>query len=215
FDGFEGAGCAGPAPCTVSNIFSHEIVATFSPAASNQRTLTVTKSGSGQGTVTSTPAGISCGADCTEDYEDGTLVTLTATAAAGSTFTAFAGSGCSASPCTVTMDAAKTVDAAFGLEGTDTTPPDTEITKGPKAKTKKKSAKFEFTGTDETSASGDLTFECSIDGEAIEACASPQSYNGLKKGKHTFEVQATDEAGNTDPTSAAFEWKVKKKKKKK
>ena len=34
------------------------------------------------------------------------------------------------------------------------------------------------------------------------------------KGKHTFEVRATDAAGNVDPTPATQSWTVKKKKKK-
>ena len=210
FDGFDGAGCAGPAPCTVSNIFSHEIVATFSPASSSQRTLTVTKSGAGQGTVTSTPAGINCGADCTEDYDDGATVTLTASASAGSTFATFTGSGCSASPCTVTMDAAKTVDAAFGLEGSDTTPPETEITKGPPKRTKQSKAKFEFEGTDDVSPSASLTFECKLDSGDFKPCTSPHKLKNLKKGKHKLEVQASDEAGNTDLTPDKHRWKVKK-----
>ena len=40
--------------------------------------LTVSKTGSG--TITSSPSGINCGSDCSESYEDGTEVTLTATA---------------------------------------------------------------------------------------------------------------------------------------
>ena len=77
-------------------------------------TLTVTKSGDGSGTVTSAPAGINCGADCAEEYPDDTSVTLTATPAGGSTFTGWSGDGCSgAGTCTLTMDAAKSVDAAF------------------------------------------------------------------------------------------------------
>ncbi|MEA2422281.1 MAG: large repetitive protein, partial [Thermoleophilaceae bacterium] len=81
------------------------------------RTLTVTTSGSGTGTVTG--AGIDCGgaghADCSESVADGATITLTATAASGSAFGGFSGSGgCAAtSPCTVTMDADKTVDARF------------------------------------------------------------------------------------------------------
>ena len=33
------------------------------------------------------------------------------------------------------------------------------------------------------------------------------------KGTHTFQVRATDAAGNVDPTPATQSWKVKKKKK--
>ncbi len=45
-------------------------------------TLTVTKAGTVSWTVSSSPAGISCGTDCTEPYNSGTLVNLSATAAA-------------------------------------------------------------------------------------------------------------------------------------
>ena len=68
----------------------------------------------GSGTVTSAPAGIYCGASCAATYVDGTVVTLTATPASGWTFAGWTGacSG-SASTCTVTMDANKTVMATF------------------------------------------------------------------------------------------------------
>jgi hypothetical protein len=58
-----------------------------------QRALTVTGAGDGSGTVTSDPAGISCtvtagvaGGACAASFDEGTDVTLTATAAAGSEF---------------------------------------------------------------------------------------------------------------------------------
>jgi hypothetical protein len=67
--------------------------------------------------VTSVPAGISCGADCTESYLYNTMVTLTATAnATTSDFGGFTGAGCSTSPCTVTMSQAQTVTATFNLK---------------------------------------------------------------------------------------------------
>ena len=55
------------------------------------RTLQVTKSGTGTGTVSSAPAGISCGADCTEVYPEGTLVALFAVPDIGSEFGGFGG----------------------------------------------------------------------------------------------------------------------------
>ena len=57
-------------------------------------TLTVSHLGAGSGSVASVPVGINCGADCTEDYANGTVVTLTATPVTWSTFTAWSGGGC-------------------------------------------------------------------------------------------------------------------------
>jgi hypothetical protein len=77
-------------------------------------TLNVLKSGVGAGTVTA--SGINCGADCTETYNSGTGVTLSATAASGSTFTGWTGcDSASGSTCTVSMDADRSVTATFGL----------------------------------------------------------------------------------------------------
>ena len=84
--------------------------ATFAPITYD---LTVTTTGSG--TVTSAPAGIACGADCTETYANGTAVTLTATAAAGYVFGGWSGACSGTGPCTVTMDAAQSVGATFGV----------------------------------------------------------------------------------------------------
>ncbi len=76
--------------------------------------LAVSKSGTGAGTVTSSPAGINCGADCSESLVDGSSVTLTAKPTTGSSFVGWSGSGCSGtSTCTVIMSAARAVDAKF------------------------------------------------------------------------------------------------------
>lgn len=77
------------------------------------KTLTVVKTGEGSGTITSLPAGISCGADCTENYVTGTVVKLTATAAPGSLFTGWTGPCTGLKFCWVTMSASKTVTASF------------------------------------------------------------------------------------------------------
>jgi hypothetical protein len=53
-------------------------ISTSFTQAPGTQPLAVLKSGPGQGTVTSSPAGINCGADCTENYTAGTAVTLTA-----------------------------------------------------------------------------------------------------------------------------------------
>jgi hypothetical protein len=85
--------------------------------------------------------------------------------------------------------------------------PETQITKRPKDKTKKKQATFEFSSSEPGS-----TFECALNGAPFAPCSSPDTVKG-KKGKNHFEVRATDAAGNVDPTPATDDWKVKKKKK--
>jgi len=81
-------------------------------------TLTVNRAGNGSGTATSSPAGINCGATCASGYNYGTQVTLTATPDTGSVFVGWTGAGCSGTGlCVLTMDAAKSVTATFGLAG--------------------------------------------------------------------------------------------------
>jgi hypothetical protein len=91
--------------------------------------------------------------------------------------------------------------------GGDSAPPDTTITKGPKDKTKKKTATFEFTGTD---ARAVASFQCKLDGSAFAGCTSPHTVK-VNKGKHTFQVQAIDQAGNVG-SPATDTWKRKKRK---
>jgi hypothetical protein len=55
--------------------------------------LSLTRAGAGSGNVTSSVAGIDCGATCSHTYLDGTIVTLTATPATGSTFAGWSGGG--------------------------------------------------------------------------------------------------------------------------
>ena len=78
--------------------------------------LSVIREGTGNGTVTSNPAGIDCGANCSASYDSGTVVTLTATPAPGSTVEGWTGGGCSGTgPCTLTVTANTTVFARFGI----------------------------------------------------------------------------------------------------
>jgi hypothetical protein len=90
----------------------------------------------------------------------------------------------------------------------DTTPPDTAVDSGPDDPTASTSASLGFSGSDNLSAEGDLSFECSLDGAAFAPCDSPVDYAGLAEGSHTFDVRATDQAGNVDPSQASFSWTV-------
>jgi hypothetical protein len=115
FTGWSGGGCSGTGTCVVTLTADTSVTANFN-LQSSSHVLTVNKTGTGSGTVTSSPAGIDCGLDCLESYASGTVVTLTATAASGSTFTGWSGGGCSGtSTCAVTLTADTSVTANFDL----------------------------------------------------------------------------------------------------
>jgi hypothetical protein len=94
-------------------------------------------------------------------------------------------------------------DMNTSVSGAPDAPPDTTITANPPALSNSSSASFSFTATKTGS-----TFSCRLDGSAFVGCSSPQTYNGLIDGSHTFEVRATDQAGNTDSTPASYTWTV-------
>jgi hypothetical protein len=76
--------------------------------------LSVILAGTGGGTVTSAPTGIICGADCSEPFNAGTMVTLSPAPASGSLFGGWSGGGCSGTgTCVVSVSAATSVTATF------------------------------------------------------------------------------------------------------
>ena len=85
----------------------------------------------------------------------------------------------------------------------DTTPPDTTVTGGPSGSVTTGNASLTFTSSETGS-----TFACRIDAGAWASCTSPKAYSGLADGSHTFEVRATDPAGNTDTSPASRTWSV-------
>src|SRR6266850_1851674 len=111
FTGWSGA-CTGAGSCVVTMNAAKTVTANFTVPTF---VLTVNKTGAGTGTVTSTPAGIDCGATCSFSFNNNTMVTLTAAPAAGSTFTSWSGACTGSGGCTVTMSAARTVTATFGV----------------------------------------------------------------------------------------------------
>lgn len=75
--------------------------------------LSVGITGTGGGIVASTPAGVDCGGSCTVSFDIGTVVTLTASPNALSTFEGWSGACSGIGPCVVTMDGTTTVGAQF------------------------------------------------------------------------------------------------------
>jgi phospholipase C len=80
--------------------------------------LTVTLSGTSTGTVTSSPAGITCAPTCTASFASGTVVKLTATPGKGAYFLGWSGACKGTTPCTLTMNANKSVTATFNISQT-------------------------------------------------------------------------------------------------
>lgn len=85
----------------------------------------------------------------------------------------------------------------------DLTAPVAMITQATPASTIHNSTSVEL----QFAASETATFECSRDGSAFSACASPLSLSGLAEGEHELVVRATDVAGNQG-TTASYSWIV-------
>lgn len=118
FSGWGGA-CSGTGECRVTMDRAHSVWAFFDawdpdgPAPVDRPPLRVFRTGTGSGQVVSNPAGIDCGNDCVARFSQDAVVTLTASAAAGSVFTGWNGACTGTGSCRVTMDQAKTVTADF------------------------------------------------------------------------------------------------------
>jgi Bacterial Ig-like domain len=72
----------------------------------------------------------------------------------------------------------------------------------PAGRTSEISATFTFSG----GGSG-VTYQCSLDGAAFAACASPKSYSGLATGSHTFQVRARRSTGEVG-SPASYTWVI-------
>jgi hypothetical protein len=118
----DGASVGAVTTYTFSNVTAnHTISASFT---ANDTTATVkyklkttkTKKNSGDGVVTSSDSNINCGDVCSNTYTKDTLVTLSASANLGSTFTGWVSSAANCTgtgSCTVKIDKAKTIKAVF------------------------------------------------------------------------------------------------------
>jgi uncharacterized protein YjiK len=111
---WEGA-CTGSGSCVVSMTSDRNVRAVFEEIDNSLFTLTVATTGSGQ--VSSNPAGIDCGADCSEQYQANTNVTLTATAEQGFVFQQWQGACSGSGACSVSMTGDLSVTAEFVEQG--------------------------------------------------------------------------------------------------
>ncbi len=104
------------------------------------------------------------------------------------------------------IDPAGNVDGSPSVTGwdIDTTSPNTTIDSAPASLTNSSDASFTFSSNESS------TFECKLDSASFSSCTSPQNYTGLSEGTHTFDVRATDTAGNTDLSPAQHTWTIDK-----
>jgi hypothetical protein len=130
FTGWSGGGCTGTGTCVVTMSSDQSVTATFTASAPPpQQTLTVSLAGTGSGAVHSSSTVISCPGTCSGGFAQGTVVTLTATPASGSTFTGWSGGGCSGTgTCMVTMGANQGVTASFKAVASPTRSPSCTLT---------------------------------------------------------------------------------------
>ncbi|OGQ81800.1 MAG: hypothetical protein A2289_09405 [Deltaproteobacteria bacterium RIFOXYA12_FULL_58_15] len=113
FAGFSGDCVGGESPCVLTMAAARNVTAYFNLPPPPVQRLTVTKHGTGSGLVESSPGGIYCGDTCAVTFEQGTEVTLTATADQYSVFAGFAGDCGGLGPCMVTMQQDRSVSALF------------------------------------------------------------------------------------------------------
>jgi hypothetical protein len=109
FLGYGGA-CSG-STCSVTMTADQSVDVEF--VALRTLDVTVTNVGAASGSVLSSPAGIDCGADCDEDYIDGTMVTLVATPIGPAILAEWTGDCTGRGACVVAMTASRSVGARF------------------------------------------------------------------------------------------------------
>ena len=110
-------------------------------------------------------------------------------------------------PTTANTDQLDADNDGIGAACEDEVAPETTIDSAAIGSTNANSATIDYSGTDDVSDPADLTFECKLDSGSFGTCSMPLS--SLSAGSHTFQVRATDEAGNTDPTPASETWVVR------
>ena len=108
FTGWGGA-CNGTGSCVLDMNSDKQVTVGFDANPN----LAVSFPGNGNGTVTSSPSGISCTSNCDARFAPGTTVSLTASAASGTSFAGWGGACSGTGTCAVTMNSDQSVSANF------------------------------------------------------------------------------------------------------
>jgi HYR domain len=128
-------------------------------------------------------------------HDAGATLTPSCAPSSGSSFPL----GTTTVSCTATDAAGLTASGSFSVVVQDTTAPTVSITGGPTGTVASTTASIPFTTNEGTLA-------CSLDSASFAGCSSPASLSGLTDGSHTFQVRATDAAGNA--ATASRSWTV-------
>jgi PKD repeat protein len=188
FTGWSGD-CSGTGSCQLTiDPTNSEVIATF---AREPFDLTVAKAGTGSGQVNSTPSGIACGDSCQASFEAGTVVALTATPDATSTFTGWSGDCSGFGSCQVTLDRGRSVTATFALN------------KSPHANFSLACAGLTCSADGSGSADSDGTivaYGWSF-GDGSGGTGKTASHTYAHPGSYTVSLTVTDDGGATDSDS--------------
>ena len=87
----------------------------------------------------------------------------------------------------------------------DNTIPTVSITAQLSAQSSETSFNFQFSGTDNITAPGSLTFQCALNGGSYASCTSAHTASGFVTGNNTFYVRSYDQVGNVS-TTASYTW---------
>ncbi len=168
--------------------------------------LSVTNAEPADRVVKSVDGSVDCGSACSSGYPSGTAVTLNATPNAGYVFKGWTGACTGTASCSITMNSAESVTAAFAV-----TLPGTKITAA-SITAKRGKARFAF------KAVGVATgFQCALakvpkksrgtPHASYGSCRSPKSYSRLGVGSYEFFVRAVNAAG-VDRSPATWKFKI-------
>jgi len=90
----------------------------------------------------------------------------------------------------------------------DQSPPSTSIVSGPPAIIDPAGSAFVFAGTDDQTSLAELRYECALNAEAFEPCASSVTYERATTGTQELRVRAVDLAGNVDLQPTSWSWSI-------
>ena len=94
----------------------------------------------------------------------------------------------------------------------DTTPPETAIISAPSETIDYSNVSFQWTGSDDITATADLVYSYKLEGHDAEYSPftpdTGKTYINLPDGTYVFHVRARDEAGNIDPTPATSQFAI-------